>query len=101
MGDAIPDDLNWTATGWKYNDANLPTGANPTASFKPRTVVGCWQTVAPSPSLQDWSASGRIRVGTVGMSRSQPQASKPIYNVILLNLMVRSIGFNLTLMISC
>ena len=29
VGDTIPDDMNWTATGWKYNDANLPTGANP------------------------------------------------------------------------
>ena len=29
LGDAIPDDLNWTATGWKYSDASLAIGTNP------------------------------------------------------------------------
>jgi hypothetical protein len=29
LGDAIPDDLNWTTTGWKYSDASLAIGTNP------------------------------------------------------------------------
>ena len=29
LGDAIPDDLNWTATGWKYSDASLAIGTHP------------------------------------------------------------------------
>ena len=79
VGDSIPDDLNWTATGWKHNDANLPTGANPSALSN----LELWLDASDSSTITE--SSGLVsqwsdKSGNNNHATQSTTASKPILN---------------------
>ena len=79
VGDSIPDDLNWTATGWKYNDVILPTGANPAALAN----LALWLDAADSSTITE--SSGLVsqwsdKSGNNNHATQSTTANKPLLN---------------------
>ena len=80
VGDSIPDDLNWTATGWKHNDASLSVGKNP-ANL---SSLALWLDAADSSTITEsnqlvsqWSDKS----GNNYHATQSTHLSKPTYTI--------------------
>ena len=71
--------MNWTATGWKYNDANLPTGANPAGLDN----LVLWLDASDSSTITE--SSGLVsqwsdKSGNNNHATQSTEANKPLLN---------------------